>query len=555
MLGTRAKDALNYPNFNVAVTENTLSLNNLGLYIGMSTGISNNNTFIKNNQGILVDSSVHAEIAGNLISNSSESGIEINARGQTWFNNILSLTGNLLCFNKYGIYIKYGMGTINNNTIVNNLFGFYANEASALFDIYWNNFTDNLYQASTSPQDSGIKFDAGYPKGGNYWSDCNNTDQYSGPYQNESGKDNICDTPIHGDNYPLVGVRSTVVTPEKVWRTLSISTSNSSTLVNGYVTIQGLLFPAKADVNVSIWCKYLSYGVWTIIANTITDSGGNYHLQWLFSETDPQFVAGLHYFKVSVLNDRYTMSIENGTVEVDYQPIPSTISISVGSPSTRLGNAVNIKGILKGIEGKALSGETVMLSYTFAGLNSWTLIMSHTTDYQGNYQVSWLPTATGNYLIKAEWNGDVAHSSITNMTMLSSYAYGDYVFFVESNSSVQDLAFDSQSKVLTFSVNGTEGTHGCVNVLVAKSLVSDINNLKVTLDDSIYDYAVSDFGDAWRISLTYQLSAHVFAIKFMDSWLISNWPIIVGGIVVAIASLSLFVFARSKRSARAIVRP
>jgi hypothetical protein len=52
-------------------------------------------------------------------------------------------------------------------------------------------------------------WDYGYPSGGNYWSDYNGTDSYSGTFQNETGSDSIGDTPYvndadNRDNYPLM---------------------------------------------------------------------------------------------------------------------------------------------------------------------------------------------------------------------------------------------------------------------------------------------------------------------------------------------------------------
>jgi len=53
-------------------------------------------------------------------------------------------------------------------------------------------------------------WDSGYPSGGNYWSDYNGTDLYSGPYQNKTGSDYIGDIPhviglpAEEDNYPLM---------------------------------------------------------------------------------------------------------------------------------------------------------------------------------------------------------------------------------------------------------------------------------------------------------------------------------------------------------------
>jgi parallel beta-helix repeat protein len=52
-------------------------------------------------------------------------------------------------------------------------------------------------------------WDDGYPSGGNYWSNYAGVDLYTGPYQNETGSDNIGDTPYvisvnNEDNYPLM---------------------------------------------------------------------------------------------------------------------------------------------------------------------------------------------------------------------------------------------------------------------------------------------------------------------------------------------------------------
>jgi hypothetical protein len=52
-------------------------------------------------------------------------------------------------------------------------------------------------------------WDAGYPSGGNFWSDYNGTDSQNGSYQNQTGSDGIGDTPYvidanNTDRYPLM---------------------------------------------------------------------------------------------------------------------------------------------------------------------------------------------------------------------------------------------------------------------------------------------------------------------------------------------------------------
>jgi len=74
--------------------------------------------------------------------------------------------------------------------------------------VFHNNFVDHYYSPPYPMESTGTILDLGYPSGGNYWSDYNGTDLYSGPYQNETGSDGIGDTPYvfdanNVDHYPL----------------------------------------------------------------------------------------------------------------------------------------------------------------------------------------------------------------------------------------------------------------------------------------------------------------------------------------------------------------
>jgi hypothetical protein len=96
--------------------------------------------------------------------------------------------------------------------------------------LYHNNFVNNTLQAgSDSPTNT---WDNGYPSGGNYWSDYNGSDLYSGPFQNVTGSDGIGDTPYvidanDIDHYPLMNPYS--------GGTLSVTISpNSTTLDAGH---------------------------------------------------------------------------------------------------------------------------------------------------------------------------------------------------------------------------------------------------------------------------------------------------------------------------------
>ena len=75
---------------------------------------------------------------------------------------------------------------------------------------YHNDFVNNSIQVNELPTVEGT-WDNGYSSGGNYWSDYNGIDLYSGQYQNVTGSDGIGDTPNvfqlvveHIDHYPLM---------------------------------------------------------------------------------------------------------------------------------------------------------------------------------------------------------------------------------------------------------------------------------------------------------------------------------------------------------------
>ncbi len=83
--------------------------------------------------------------------------------------------------------------------------GITINECSS-GDIYLNNFDSNRYYQAIGLSNNGVRWNASYPTGGNFWSDYNGTDAHKGPLQDIPGADGIGDTPYNNsfvvDNYP-----------------------------------------------------------------------------------------------------------------------------------------------------------------------------------------------------------------------------------------------------------------------------------------------------------------------------------------------------------------
>ncbi|MDH5690988.1 MAG: pectinesterase family protein, partial [Candidatus Bathyarchaeota archaeon] len=125
-----------------------------------------------------------------------------------------TVSDNVFHNNYWGIGSFYFSDVENTTTISNNIFTFndegvaFGDAYDVSVSAYHNDFINNSIQA----RGAGIAastWDDGYPSGGNYWSNYNGTDLYSGQYQNVSGCDEIGDMPYvlnlnHTDHYPLM---------------------------------------------------------------------------------------------------------------------------------------------------------------------------------------------------------------------------------------------------------------------------------------------------------------------------------------------------------------
>jgi parallel beta-helix repeat protein len=213
------------------ITDNIASSNNNE---GISLVFSNRNDILNNeaslnDDGIYLDSSNSNNITGNVFSSNSEGGIALLS------SNLNDIKENSLSNNDNGFYLwKSNFNNIMNNTVFSN------SEFGILFEdslnnaIYHNDFVNNQEQAQDD-SNSGNKWNTSYPDGGNFWSDYNGVDLYSGTDQDQEGSDGIGDTSytIEGgsnkDYYPLIEALFMDIVPPSI---LSTSPNNEATNVN-----------------------------------------------------------------------------------------------------------------------------------------------------------------------------------------------------------------------------------------------------------------------------------------------------------------------------------
>lgn len=225
----------------------------------------------------------------------------------------------------------------------------------------------------------------------------------------------------------------------------------------------------------------------------------------------------------------------------------TSISITTESQSSVVGFAVNISGTLTDMQGVALKGENVVLYYAVSGVDFWSPIASDSTDDLGNYYAQWIPAGTGYFVVKAVFTGNSTYAGTSSNITLSILPYGtDYVFGVESNSTVSDLNFDAQNTTLSFEVSGAEGTTGYVRVTLAKTLAPDISKLTVQLDSSNYSYTYQETDVSWIVTFTYTHSVHQVYINLGQKTVDEFSPYAFW--IMLLATGALLVFVGKKRT-------
>lgn len=189
-------------------TNLSVSHNRGGGDLGGVEADSSRNLWIENNSfegdiavGIELMMSTNATVSGNTAVGSLGDGLALwNVAGFVEADN--TLNGDVL-----GLRIENSTaGTIEANVVANCTWSFRLMTSSNLTFVHNSFEYDRNWTIAAGSRD--LRWDGGYPVGGNYWSNASGADNRSGPGQNLSGADGILDTPFAivgfgADRYPL----------------------------------------------------------------------------------------------------------------------------------------------------------------------------------------------------------------------------------------------------------------------------------------------------------------------------------------------------------------
>ena len=133
----------------------------------------------------------------------------------------------------------------------------------------------------------------------------------------------------------------------------------------------------------------------------------------------------------------------------------------------------------------------------------------------GNFSAVWMPSASGNYVIRALWDGNwIGNQYFSSVTTVVNFIIAppdtqdQTVFSVESNSTITSFNYNAVTTQLSFGVSGDSGTTGYVQVCVPKSLLPDPTVLTVTLDGTSVQKTYLSNGNIWLIIFVYHHSSH-----------------------------------------------
>ena len=364
-------DILYSPSNNEIIGNNITANHVYGIYLGSSSGnsIIGNNITANNDCGIGDFSSNYTIISENNITNNGD-GIDLDSSGAEIIGN--NITGN---DNFYGL--SFGNSASNNT-------------------IYHNNFIGNTVEVST--YESNV-WDEGYPYGGNYWSNYNGTDLYSGPYQNITGSDGIGDTPYvispnNVDHYPLMKPYAGLTTFQAA-QTVYIESDGSVTPSNAPIsTVDNVTYTFSSNISFPTY-----NGIVVERSNTVIDGKG-------FTVEDPLFV------------------VENGyTIEVPYGSLDQSVGLGLRDASNVTVENANVRGFDVGICLFDSNNDVIDCNNVTVNGDGIYLNSSSNNIVSGNY-------------VAANWNGigiDFSSNNTVSRNNVTESLYGIETWFSNNN--------------------------------------------------------------------------------------------------------------------------
>lgn len=162
----------------------------------------------------------------------------------------------------------------------------------------------------------------------------------------------------------------------------------------------------------------------------------NYSSSWSLELTDSLLTKLRNMGKIIITTDNNEVTVDSstyfnstmtlnipqgtGTHTIQFElwtPTPTFVSVNLSNSTVALGSKVTVTGNLSDINGTGIAGATIIVSLGFQ--DYWQPLTSTVTDVHGDFNISCIPQATGQFMVKAEWKGNGIYAAANNSTILT----------------------------------------------------------------------------------------------------------------------------------------
>lgn len=242
------------------------------------------------------------------------------------------------------------------------------------------------------------------------------------------------------------------------------------------------------------------------------------------------------------------------------RPEPSarpTLQMYLTSAESSNNPKVTVSGTLT-YNHTGIEGAPIYAAYSANKGKTWQNFSLVQTHSDGSFSTVWVPNATGNYMVSTQWDGNLTlHWLNTSTSLVLTPDSAGNEFSVASNSTLSDLIYDSASRQLRFSTNGTSNTVGYLTICVPKALAADAQALQLKMDGASQTFGIQSQDGVWVISCTYSQSSHDFVVQIpaevMFSPVETPWLMIAIAAVVAVVVIAVLMVLRRRRRTAATV--